>query len=159
MGKKVMLICEEEGCSSKVIEKAVELNNEEQLSELHCLRVINHPPLQWCEHGGADDEKGEHSLDMENRRKREEWIAHEKAIHGEAVNEVVKRLEDEGVKNVKIKFIEKEISYGNSLLNEMQDGRYDTVIMTEKSWGQVNGKKVPHETNIITVSGPIGTCT
>lgn len=158
MGKKVLIICEETGCSSKVIEKAIELNNEGQLSELYCLRVINHPPLQWCEHGGADNDKAEHALDLENRKKREAWVVNEEAVHGEAVKKVVEKLNDGGVENVKVKFIEKEIAFGNTLINEMKDGSYDTVIMTEKSWDHINEKKVPHEIEVITVSGPIGTC-
>lgn len=151
MKKRVILICEEECCPEASLEKVSEMNRDGEVGEVNCLKVISHPPMQWCEHGGADSEPAEHALDSANRKKREAWTAHEESIHGEKLKGVVDRLKGEGIGEVKIKFVQEEITLGNSIINELIDGSYDTAVITERIWDKMNGKKVPSETKVITV--------
>lgn len=152
MKKRVILVCEEKSCSTNTIDKVVQISKEEKVSEVNCLKVIPHPPMQFCEHGGADREEDEKALDMENRAKQGEWISHEEEIHGGEMKDVVERLKEHGVDDVKIKFLVKEIGFGSTLTNELIDGRYDVAVMTDHLWDQVDGKKVPAETKVITVA-------
>ena len=151
MGKRVILICEEKGCPSAGIDKIAEINKTEPLHDVSILKVIDHPPMQWCEHGGAEGEPEEHALEEANRKKRESWVDHEKHIHGEEVSSIADRLKGEGVKNVRVKFLEKEIGFSNSVINEFKDGSYDLAVMSEKTWDSIDGKKVPKEIKVVTV--------
>lgn len=151
MGKRVILICDEKGCPSAGIDKIAEMNKSETLDDVSILKVIDHPPMQWCEHGGADKEADEHALDEANRKKRESWVDHEKQLHGEEISGIADRLKGEGVKNIRVKFLEKEIGFSNSIINEFKDGNYDVTIMSEKSWDSIDGKKVPREIKVVTV--------
>ncbi len=155
MGNKVLLICEEKECSEGTINRVIDLNNESGISEAYCLKIIKHPPMQYCEHGGANSEEKEKALDKENQQKQESWIAHEEEIHGAEVKVVVDKLHKGGIADVKVRFLPKEIGFSNSVIHELEDGDYDTVVMTERMWDNINGKKVPSQTKVITVSAPL----
>lgn len=142
MGERILLICEEAGCSYAAIEKVAEVNREKDISETCILRVISHPPMQWCEHGGADSEKDERSLDDEIRKKREEWMEHEEKLHGREAKNIIDSLEKNGVKDIKIRFIQEEIDLATSLVTEMNEGDYGTVIIAERMWDRLSSKKV-----------------
>lgn len=150
MTKKLLLICEEEGCSEGTFNKIAELNSKEKISGIYYLKVIKHPPLKWCEHGGADTEAEEKILDLENRRKREKWIAHEEKIHGKAAKKVVDKLKDIVPADVRIKFIQEEIDFADSILNEINESGYNMVVMPEKIWDKIHGKKIAPEIKIFT---------
>lgn len=151
MGKKVILICEEKGFPGSGIDKIIEMNREEPVENVSILKVIAHPPMQWCEHGGADREPNEHALDEANRKKREIWRAHEKELHGEEIAAITEGLKKGGVKNVRVKFLEKEIGFSNSVINEFKDSSYDMAVMSEKTWDSIDGKKVPREIKVVTI--------
>ena len=151
MGKRVVIIFEEGGCPSAAVDKISKLNLEGAFSEVDLLKVIDHPPMQWCEHGGADTEQSEHALDMENRRKRGEWVVHEKDLHGQEVNEVVEKLKETGLDNIRVKFLEKEISFSSTVVNELNESEYDLALMSEKSWDAIEGKKINKSVKVITV--------
>jgi len=151
MGKRVILICEEKGCRDTSIDKIAELNRSEALDDVSILKVIDHPPMQWCEHGGAEGEPEEHALEEANRKKRESWVDHEKQIHGKEVTAIAERLKGEGVKGVRVKFLEKEIGFSSSVINEFKEGSYDVAVMSEKTWDSIEGKKVPKEIKVVTV--------
>ena len=151
MGSKVVIIFEEKGFPEAAIAKISELNLEGVLSEVNLLKVIKHPPMQWCEHGGADSEDSEHALDKENRKKRGDWTLHQKALHGQEIDEVVGKLKKAGFDNIKVKFLEKEISFSGSVVHELNDGDYDVALMSEKSWDAVEGKKINKSVKVVTV--------
>ena len=88
---------------------------------------------------------------MENRRKRGEWIVHQKGVHGQEIEEVVEKLKSAGLDNIKVKFLEKEISFSGSVVNELNDSDYDIALMSEKSWDAVEGKKISKSVRIVTV--------
>lgn len=152
MENKVLLICEEQECSEGTSNRVIDLNNESAISEVYCLKIIKHPPMQDCEHGGADSEEKEKTLDKENQQKQERWIAHEEEVHGAEMKDLADKLKKGGISDVKIKFLPKEIGFANSVIHELEDENYDTVVMTERMWGHINGKKVPSRTKVITVS-------
>ncbi|MDH3975680.1 MAG: hypothetical protein OEV42_15485 [Deltaproteobacteria bacterium] len=151
MGKRVILVCEEKGYPDAGIDKIAEMNKSEPLDDVSILKVIDHPPMQWCEHGGADKEADEHALDEANRKKRESWFDHKKQSYGEEISAISGRLKGEGVKNIRVKFLEKEIGFSHSVINEFRDGFYDVAIMSEKTWDSIDGKKVPSEIKVVTV--------
>ncbi len=151
MGKKVVIIFEEKACPATAVDKLSELNSEEAFSEVSLLKVIDHPPMLWCEHGGADTEESEHTLDMENRKKRGEWAVHEKDLHGQEVDEIVEKLKETGLDNIRVKFLEKEISFSSTVVNELNDSEYDLAIMSEKSWDAIEGKKINKSIKVVTV--------
>ncbi len=155
MENKVLLICEEKECSEETVKRVIALNNESGISEVRCLKIIKHPPMQYCEHGGADSEKKERALDKENQQRQERWIAHEEEIHGAEMKVLVDKLKKGGIDDVKIRFLTKEIGFGISVIHELEDGNYDTVVMTERMWEHINGKKVPSRTKVISVSNPL----
>ncbi|MDT8317045.1 MAG: hypothetical protein RQ824_03505 [bacterium] len=151
MGSRAVIIFEEKGCPSAAVDKLLELNQEGELSELDLLKVIDHPPMQWCEHGGADNEESEHTLDNENRRKRGEWALHQKDVHGQEVNEIAETLKRAGIDNIRVKFLEKEISFSSSVVNELNDSDYDLALISEKSWDVIEGKKIKKSVTIVTI--------
>ena len=151
MGKKAILICEEKGCPDAALKRMGEINGEEPLSEIYLLKVIPHPPMQFCEHGGADSGAEERRLDAENRRRQQKWHVHEEKLHGPEVKGLVERLKGEGLKKVKVRFLEKEISFSNSVISELKEGGYDIAVMSEKSWDAIEGKKAPSTIRIVTV--------
>ncbi len=155
MENKVLLVCEENECSEGTVNRVIEFNNESGISEVRCLKIIKHPPMQDCEHGGADTEKKEKALDKENQQKQERWIAHEEEVHGAEMKVLVDKLKKGGIGDVKIRFLTKEIGFGNSVIHELEDGNYDTIVVTEGMWENMNGKKVPSRTKVITVSNPL----
>ena len=150
MENKVILVCEKDGCPDKLINKAAERNREESFEGVCLLQVIDHPPMQWCEHGGADTEKGERALDNENLSKRLEWAVHEKELHGEALGKAVEALKGKGLSDVKIKIIQEEISFSSTLVNNLNDEGCRTVIMSEKTWDAMDGRKLDKAVKVVT---------
>lgn len=151
MGSRVVIIFEEKGCPAAAVDKLSELNQEGGLSELSLLKVIDHPPMQWCEHGGADNEESEHALDKENSRKRGEWALHQKDVHGQEIDDIVEKLKRAGLDNIKVKFLEKEMSFSSSVVNELNDSDYDLALISEKSWDAIEGKKISKSVRIVTI--------
>jgi len=151
MGDRVVLIFEEKGCPVAAVDKLSEMNKKEAFSEINLLKVIGHPPMQWCEHGGADNEESEQALDKENRRKRGQWALHQKDIHGQEMDEIVEKLKRVGLENIKVKFLEKEISFSSSVVNELNDSDYDLALISEKSWDAIEGKRIDKSIRIITI--------
>ncbi len=156
MEERVLLICEEGGCSDEAVEKVAEICRREPVKEVYVLKVLKHPPLQWCEHGGADSEEQEKALDEEVKRKRDEWIARQRESHEEEVEGVAGKLENLGVKGVRTKFIEEEIDLATTIVSEIEEAGYGTVVLSERVWDRISTrkavKKIPRETKIITVA-------
>ena len=151
MAKRVILICGEKGCPRAAMDTISEMNIIEPLEDVSILKVIDHPPMQYCEHGGADKESDEHALEEANRKKRESWLDHEKELHGKEVSAIVERLKVDGVKKVRVKFSEKEIGFSNSVINELEDNSYQVAVMSQKTMDKIEEKKIPEDIEVITI--------
>ncbi len=150
MENKVILVCDKEGCPDKIVAKAAELHKTENFVRLYLLQVIEHPPMQWCEHGGADSEKDERARDNANLSRRLEWAVHENELHGEALKESVEKLKEEGIEEVRIKIIQEEISFSSTLMNDLNEEGCRMVIMSEKTWDAIDGRKLDKAVKVVT---------
>ena len=151
MGKDVVIIFEEDGCPEAAVDKLSELKAAGPISEINLLKVIDHPPMQWCEHGGAGSGEREHELDRANSIKRAEWVTEQKKLHEKEMEKAVINLQQLGLDNIKVRFVEKEISFSNTVVNELNEGGYRLAIMSEKSWDAVEGKKIGSGISILTL--------